>query len=281
MASKALTFKLSEDFISRVASWADPFEGNPLGKFVYDRTYSRYKDDDSLETWTDTCRRVVEGCYTLQKEHIEKHSLGWDDEQGQRSAQEMFERLYNHKFLASGRAMWCLGTPVVHNKELDMALYNCSFISTKDIKTTHSRPFKFLMDVSMLGVGCGFDTKGSNTLKVYTPIFPPNQAGLITHTVEDTREGWVDALGTLIDGYATPEHPEITFDYSLIRPEGQRLKTFGGKSSGAKPLKDLLDGVRKVLDTDIEKNNGLLSTRGIVDIMNMIGVCVVAGEYIA
>ena len=277
MASSALTFKLNDEFITKVASWPDPFEGNALGKFVYDRTYSRYKADDTLETWADTCRRVVEGCYTLQKEHIEKHDLGWDDEHGQYSAQEMFERLYTHKFLASGRALWCLGTDVVHQRELDMALFNCSFISTKDLDKNASMPFKFLMDVSMLGVGCGFDTKGANKVRLYQPEIPANQLALNYYTIIDSREGWVNSVGALVDIYTRANEPDIIFNYSEIRPEGAKLKTFGGKACGSKPLEDLHCKIRGVFERDL-KQSGYLTSVGIVDIFNLIGCCVVAGN---
>lgn len=39
------------------------------------------------------------------------------------------------------------------------ALNNCAFVSTENLKGGIARPFCFLMDASMLGVGVGFDTK--------------------------------------------------------------------------------------------------------------------------
>tara|TARA_B110000908_G_scaffold172319_1_gene239010 strand:- start:7510 stop:11874 length:4365 start_codon:yes stop_codon:yes gene_type:complete len=277
MASTALTFKLDSSFMTKVKSWSDPYEGNPLGKFVYDRTYSRYKADGTLENWADTCQRVVEGCYTLQQEHIEKHDLGWDKDHGQRSAQEMYERLYHQKFLASGRALWCLGTDVVHQRQLDMALYNCAFISTIDLEKDPSKPFCFLMDVSMLGTGCGADTKGKDKVTIHQPIIPPNQLALNYYTIDDTREGWVDSVRQLLNSYLLPDQVNIIFNYSDIRPEGVRLKTFGGVSSGSKPLEELHGKIRTVLHRDMKKTGKLTST-GIVDIFNLIGVCVVAGN---
>ena len=66
-----------------------------------------------------------------------------------------------------------------------------------------------------------------------------------------------------------------SFDYSKIRPEGVPLKTFGGLSSGSKPLEDLHDGIRMVLD----KNDGKdITVTSIVDIMNLVGKCVVSGN---
>ena len=36
------------------------------------------------------------------KEHIQSFHLGWDDEHGQRSAQEMYDLIFNMKFLPPG-----------------------------------------------------------------------------------------------------------------------------------------------------------------------------------
>ena len=41
-----------------------------------------------------------------------------------------------------------------------------SFVSTKTLKDDYSKPFCFLMDGSMLGVGVGFDTKGEGEIVV-------------------------------------------------------------------------------------------------------------------
>ena len=59
-----------------------------------------------------------------------------------------------------------MGTPVVHKKNLSAALNNCAFVSTEDLSTNPTRPFEFLMDASMLGVGVGFDTKGHDLVQV-------------------------------------------------------------------------------------------------------------------
>ena len=47
-----------------------------------------------------------------------------------------------------------------------MKLNNCAFVSTKTLKDDYAKPFCFLMDASMLGVGVGFDTKGAGEILV-------------------------------------------------------------------------------------------------------------------
>ena len=84
-----MQFTLSDDFISGFQKRKPDFGFNGLGELVYMRTYSRVKEDGSNEQWWETCRRVVEGTYSLQKRHILKYELGWDEGKGQASAQEM------------------------------------------------------------------------------------------------------------------------------------------------------------------------------------------------
>ena len=68
-----------------------------------------------------------------------------------------------------------MGTPVIHKKNLSAALNNCAFVSTEDIAEDPTRPFEFLMDASMLGVGVGFDCKGAGKLVIIVRVvFPPD-----------------------------------------------------------------------------------------------------------
>ncbi len=51
----------------------------------------------------ETVERVVNGTYNMQKNWIEHHRLGWNPWKAQKSAQEMFTRIYEMKFLPPGR----------------------------------------------------------------------------------------------------------------------------------------------------------------------------------
>jgi len=264
-------FKLSENFVSKYKRKKAPFGFNGLGELVYMRTYSRIKDDGKNERWWETVQRVVEGTYSMQKNHIDSYQLGWNAWQAQKSAQEMYERIFNMKFLPPGRGLWAMGTPITEEKNLYAALNNCAFVSTSTLKEDYSKPFCFLMDASMLGVGVGFDTKGAGEIIVKGINKGRNKE---VFEIPDTREGWVESLRLLLESYFHGTSA-IDFDYSKVRIAGEPIKGFGGVSSGPEPLKDVHSAIRKVLD----KNSGEpITVTTIVDIMNLIGKCVVAGN---
>ena len=263
-----MDFHLDPSFIHEWSQVPPPFGFNGLGELVYLRTYSRLKPDGENEKWWETIQRVVEGTYNIQKRHIESLNLGWNPDQAQNSAQEMYTRMFQMKFLPPGRGLWSMGTDIVNKKGLGASLNNCGFVSTKDLNKNFKKPFMFTMDMSMLGVGIGFDTKGAGEVTIFQP---DKQADI--YVIEDSREGWVNSLGVLLDSYRCGIN--VMFDYSKIRKIGEKLKTFGGVSSGAQPLIDLHESIKKVLDKNILKP---ITITTIVDIMNLIGKCVVSGN---
>ena len=263
-------FKLSENFINKYKRKKAPFGFNGLGELVYMRTYSRIKEDGKNERWWETVQRVVEGTYTMQMNHIESHQLGWNPWQAQKSAQDMYERIFTMKFLPPGRGLWAMGTAITEEKGLYAALNNCAFVSTKTLKDDYSKPFCFLMDASMLGVGVGFDTKGAGEI-VVKGIDEKRET---TYQIPDTREGWVESLKLLLESYFHGQ-AEVKFDYSKIRLAGEPIKGFGGVSSGPEPLEEVHNDIRKVLNNNAGQP---ITITTIVDIMNLIGKCVVAGN---
>ena len=264
-------FTLSDNFIDKYKRKKPPFGFNGLGELVYMRTYSRIKEDGKNERWWETIKRVVEGTYSMQKEWIDSHQLGWNPWQAQKSAQEMYDRIFNMKFLPPGRGLWAMGTPITEEKGLYAALNNCAFVSTETLKDDYSKPFTFLMDASMLGVGVGFDTKGAGQIIVKGIKKDRDEQ---VFEIPDTREGWVESLGMLLESYFHGTAP-VEFDYTKIRPAGEPISGFGGVSSGHEPLQEVHEAIRKVLD----KNSGKpITITTIVDIMNLIGKCVVAGN---
>jgi adenosylcobalamin-dependent ribonucleoside-triphosphate reductase len=264
-------FKLSQKFIDKYKRKKPPFGFNGLGELVFMRTYSRLKKNGKNEKWWETVRRVVEGTYTMQKHWIDSHQLGWNPWQAQSSAQEMYDRIYYMKFLPPGRGLWAMGSVITEEKKLYAALNNCAFVSTETIKDDSSKPFTFLMDASMLGVGVGFDTKGEDKIMVKGPTTKRDPEIFV---IPDTREGWVESVGALIDCYFHGT-PEVNFDYNKIRPAGQLIRGFGGLSSGHEPLQEVHEAIRKVLKINA---GAPLTVTTIVDIMNLIGKCVVAGN---
>lgn len=262
---------LPDSFLLSYKHRKPPFGFNGLGEITYLRTYSRIKENGKNETWWETVARVVNGTFRIQKNWIDEHRLGWDTKKAKKSAQEMYDRIFNMKFMPPGRGLWAMGSPITEERKLFAALNNCAFVSTADLKEKGSSPFCFLMDASMLGVGVGFDIKGAGSLKVKGPNKDRQPR---TYQIPDTREGWVESVRLQIDSYFHGTEP-VVFDYSLVRAEGQPIKGFGGVSSGPAPLQKC----HKDLATVLEANLGEpITGETIVNLMNMIGVCVVSGN---
>jgi ribonucleoside-triphosphate reductase len=247
--------------------------GNSLGEITFIRTYSREKENGQKERWWETTRRVIEGMYSIQKDWAKEHVLPWNDHKAQKSAQEAYDLLFNMKWTPPGRGLFAMGTYVVNGRGDSTALQNCAFISTYDMtKNDPSSPFTFLMNVSMLGVGVGYDTRGAEKEFV---IYEPIKEKAYTYQVPDSREGWVESLRLLLESYLIPGRPFVEFDYSLIRPKGAPIVTFGGVAPGPKPLERLHLMIHKILS---HREGEILSDVDIADIANLTGDCVVSGN---
>lgn len=275
-------FKLTDNFLKQYQDKQPNWGFGTLSYFTYKRTYSRVNDDGKQEEFFDTIKRCVEGSFTIQMRHCKSHQLPWDAYRAQKSAQTMFEKMWEFKFLPPGRGLWTMGTPVV-DKLGSAALCNCGFVSTESIDKDFAEPFAWAADMLMLGVGIGYDTLGADKVIINrqpAPVYTTGQAGdylgSITHVIPDTREGWVDAIRTLLNWFVGDRHPDLLkFDYSLIRPAGTPIKGFGGTASGPEPLKEGIENIKKLLKSYYNKP---LDSVGIVDIMNYIGKLVVAGN---
>jgi adenosylcobalamin-dependent ribonucleoside-triphosphate reductase len=273
----ALSFKLASDFVdtyrTKKVNWgyADA-AGNALGEITYIRTYSRLKAEGGKEAWVDTCERVINGMYSIQKDHAKTNRLPWNDAKAQASAKEAYDRMFTFKWTPPGRGLWMMGTPLVNELKNSAALQNCAFVSTLDMnKNNPAKPFAFLMEASMLGVGVGFDDKGAD--KDFTIYEPQPDTDPIL--IADTREGWVEATTLLINSYLKPDSKSPVFDYSVIRPAGEPIKTFGGTAAGADPLVKLHEHIRKLFKGRAGEK---LTRTDIADLGNIIGVCVVSGN---
>jgi len=272
----ALSFRLTEDFLTSYHEKKVPWgyqdaAGNSVGEITFLRTYSRLKEDGTKETWTDVCERVINGMYSLQKDHAKMNRLPWSDAKAASSAKEAFDRLWNLKWTPPGRGLWVMGTPLVNEQRNSAALQNCAFVSTTSMtKIDPAKPFAFLMEASMLGVGVGFDDKGAD--KDFA-IYDPTEGD--TYVIPDTREGWVESLASLLNSYLKPDTKKPVFDYSQIRPAGTPIKTFGGTAAGHEPLLRLHDHITKMFSGRAGQK---LTRVDIADIGNMIGVCVVSGN---
>ena len=284
------SFRLPDGFVEQYAERThEPFEGNPMGYFVYKRTYARPLADGSFEEWYQTVRRVVEGCFRLQERHIKRTGLGWKPAKALEHAKEMYRLMFWMKFLPPGRGLWAMGSAITEERGIFAALNNCAFVSTETIADDLAKPFCFLMDMSMLGVGVGFDVKGAGKIELFQPSLMGNVPPAVVHgeivnqhstdplvyRVGDTREGWVEALRVLLESYMRRGRAAVEFDFSEVRGPGLPIKGFGGVSSGPEPLEKMLAKVREICDAHVGRP---ITITFIADVMNLIGKAVIAGN---
>jgi ribonucleoside-triphosphate reductase len=285
-----LSFALPDEFVEQYVSltpyWGfKDAGGNSLGELAFVRSYSRVKpcddhdslDDDcprSKERWYEVCRRVIEGMYHEQRKWCDTHRIPWDYEHALDSAMEAYDLLFHRKWAPPGRGLAVMGTAHVHLFGNSAALQNCAFVSTLEIgddEDNPAEPFVWLMEASMLGVGVGFDTLGADLgLKITSPLIEREY-----YIIPDTREGWCESVRLLINSYLLEDEPTWEFDYSLIRPAGAPIKTFGGTAAGPGPLIELHDHIRRIFG---ERAGQALTSTDITDMMNLIGKCVVSGN---
>jgi len=244
------------------------FGFNQLGYVTYYRTYSRLKPDGKQENWLDTVLRVTNGVYSIRKDYYIKHNLKWDEEYWQKHAEGFIYSIFNMHFLPPGRGLFAMGTNLIYERG-SASLYNCAATTTEHLVESCD----WIMDMLMNGVGCGFNTDWKGE------AYKPNKSKPIFHIVDDSREGWVRATKILINSYVPDKDGKLekwhTFNYSQIRKKGTPLKMFGGTASGAQPLVDLHQDLEKIFDMYLDDK--IDKTCCVVDIINLIGVCVVAG----
>jgi len=225
---------------------------NDLAEFVYMRTYSRWTDEkDRRETWEETVDRVVTFFKKVSKNKLKKSDY-----------EAIHQNIHGMHVMPSMRLMWTAGKPAELN---NVAIYNCS---TVPIDTLHS--FAEVYFLLMSGCGVGIDVSRRYIEKL--PKVKKLNGETKTIVFEDSKEGW--ALGTLEccqamwDGYA------IEWDLSKLRPQGARLKTFGGRSSGPGPLDETLHFIKHMAEAHRDRR---LSSLNAFDIVTKIAASVVVG----
>lgn len=269
------SFRLLPDFIEKYKEVEPPFGfrdagGNSLGELTFLRTYSNLNSDGTKERWLDTCVRVTNGTYSIQKSHAKNNKLEWNDQKGQSSAKEFFDRMFNLKWTPPGRGLEKMGSKQVMDGN-SASLQNCAVISTGDIdRHDPGAVFQWAMLALMYGVGVGADMLGAKkNIEIRERV-----GDVEVFVVPDSREGWAESLRLLINSYLRHNAP-VSFDYSLIRPKGTPLKTFGGLASGPETLVMLHDRLESIFEKRVGRT---LDSETIVDIFNMIGACVIAGS---
>lgn len=261
----------------------DEIKWGPTGELVYNRTYSRVKPDGSRETWPETVERVVDGNLALVPRRYEA--------EGERDG--LIRLMTEFKILPAGRHLWASG---VRNAQ---HLFNCWVAGWPDPISDHFH-FTFMRLMEGGGVGANYS---NHFLDQYPKVVHPLQveivcdpdhvdypalleAGVLSKhydyewdgafPIEDSREGWADALVDLIDTHYRQEtvHFQRVYDVSRIRPQGAKLKTFGGQASGPLPFAQMLQKVAVVMSDHAGKR---LDGIAAMEVDHAIAQCVVAG----
>ena len=99
-------FRLSDSFVEPYVEAEVPW--GPLGYITFKRTYARRLSEfdpaaEGSEEWWQTCRRVVESMFNMQKQHVFMLGLEWNDSKAQKTAKDAYDRLFNLKWTPPGR----------------------------------------------------------------------------------------------------------------------------------------------------------------------------------
>lgn len=229
---------------------------------VYERTYSRVMPNGRHETWPETVERVVDGNLKLVPARY--------IEEGER--EKLIELIGDFKVLPAGRHLKSSGVN-------DFALNNCWAAGwDSELPEEHFR-FVLLRLAEGGGVGSNYSSRYLEDFpKVAIPVdvhivcAPDHpdyldlvESGLISteyshdwagaYAVEDSREGWADALADLISTAHNPHtaHTARVYDVSRVRHKGAPLKTFGGTASGPEPFALMMSEVGKILASKVSE----------------------------
>ena len=251
---------LSADFLKKYKNKQPKWGFNGLGYIVYKRTYSRVKEDGLLEEWPDTIARCIKGAQKIGAEYTK------------REAEKLFDLVFNLKCNFAGRGLWQLGTSTV-DRFGGNSLLNCWFTAIKK-----PDDFCFIFENLMLGGGVGYSIRREDIHElprvkrdVEITVKNTNDADFI---VSDSREGWVRLLSKVLDAlFITGK----SFNYStvLVRSAGKPIGGFGGTASGPEIL---VDGIEKIVGVIKEREGKKLRSIDVLDIANIIGSVVVAGN---
>ena len=213
-----------------------------LSDIAFYRTYSAIKPDGYKETWDEVCNRYEKFMIECYPDH-------------ENSIRFAVNFMRSKKVVGSMRALQFAG-PGLHRENLRG--YNCS---AANITT-----FKDIADgLYLLLCGCGF---GYSVKNEHINNLPEISEGSVKeYLVLDSREGWCESVIALLN------NPQITFDYSVVRPAGSAVSS-GGTASGPEPLRQAHEHIRSILKT---ATNRKMTPVEVSDVMCHLADAVVVG----
>tara|TARA_B100001093_G_scaffold168774_1_gene161424 strand:+ start:1643 stop:3568 length:1926 start_codon:yes stop_codon:yes gene_type:complete len=186
--------------------------------------YARWLEKENRrETWQETVDRYVSYMADRYKQ-ITKKEISKDE------YDRWFNAILMLDVMPSMRALMTAGPAL--DKD-NIAGFNCSYVAIDNVRT-----FDEIMYVLMCGTGVGFSVERQYTSKLPTIEEEFHKTDTVIK-VKDSKIGWAKSYRELIAMLYAGQIPE--FDVSLVRKAGEKLKTFGGRASGPKPLVDLFN----------------------------------------
>ena len=183
---------------------------------IFKSRYARYRDDlGRREEWQETVDRYVDS--VIAPVITDKATV-----------EELRTAISNLDVVPSMRALMTAGKALDRD---NVAGYNCSYLPID-----HPRAFDEVMYILMCGTGVGFSVERQEIAKLPVVAEEMHDTDSII-SVGDSKIGWASAYRELISLLYAGKIPK--WDLSKVRPAGERLKVFGGRSSGPKPLEDL------------------------------------------
>ena len=191
-------------------------------EFIYKSRYSRWiESENRREDWPETVKRY----FDFFENHL-KQNQSYKLSPELRS--ELESAVLNLEVMPSMRALMTAGEALERD---NVAGYNCSYVSVNNI-----RAFDEILYILMCGTGVGFSVERQYVEKLPTVAehFTNSDTTII---VQDSKAGWAKAYRELVSLLVGGQIPK--WDVSKVRSAGARLKTFGGRASGPRPLVDL------------------------------------------
>jgi len=226
---------------------------NEVAEFIYKRTYSRWIEEEGRrEDWPETIERFI-GFIISKRPDIPEKTIN-----------KIRKYMTEFAVMPSMRFLWAAGPAAEFD---NTCIYNCAFGKINTVEA-----FAECLYVLMCGTGYGFSVEQEEVEKL--PEVPEIKSGqgLPKVIIEDSKVGWADSVKTLMGSLYDGQN--LYFDYSVIRPEGARLMTMGGRASGPAPLIKLHDFIRETMHNAQGRK---LTTLEAHDICNQIAEIVVVG----
>ncbi len=241
------------DEVRKAFEESDKYFPTQLQKFQFYDKYARFGyAHGRRETWVETVDRAVE--YLKELSDFRLQPLTY---------QRLRHAILNMKVMPSMRLLAMAGPAARRN---NISIYNCSYMPVDSIDS-----FVEAMIISMSGCGVGYSVEAEYVEKL-PRIRRQKKEPAIQHVVEDSTEGWADALRTGLEAWFNGR--DVHFNYSLVRPAGAVLRIKGGRASGPEPLRTLLDFARSRI---LSRQGSTLRPLDAHDIMCAVGAAAVSG----